>query len=489
MADSRPYRNKKELVDECVEVHLALADSCVQQARGRAAGFDGLSNDQAVQAARLAWSAMQRARLFCFEPDRWITAYNAADRYTTETLAGLDWRPQRRAVRRDINEIRIDNRLMWDMTSKEALDHGYLERVPGRNDGAAAITQAGWEAFRELLAKREPARKERFQKVLQVAQEASRRGDREMMLAAITQIEDALYEEAPEDSEKMVTAYEDHGVRWPFPDPLPFDSCFFCFGRRLNLAYSPTALHTRVRPADLAKLGVRSIYLLGYLLAWEGDVPFVFTALQFGDGDGTKGLGGGGDVSVVGLVRTYEDSEWAQPMSLDPWILTMLVKAVNDHKQIVEGHTPTLSTRMARKQLSKGHKQLLPLPSPFYMVNLKDELIVNPETAHRKTSGRPVEWSHRWDVRGHECVRIERGELPVDPKEVARLKKRGYRIYEGMSLTAEDAQRLLKRNVRAPGPREWIAVLSYWRDATIKGPEDKPYIPAARTEPELRQRA
>jgi len=40
----------------------------------------------------------------------------------------------------------------------------------------------------------------------------------------------------------------------------------------------------------------------------------------------------------------------------------------------------------------------------------------------------------------------------------------------------------LKRGVRAPAPQEWIAVLSYWRPSFVKGPEEKPYVPAARVE-------
>jgi hypothetical protein len=116
------------------------------------------------------------------------------------------------------------------------------------------------------------------------------------------------------------------------------------------------------------------------------------------------------------------------------------------------------------------------------VVDLKDEFIVAPKKFMRTSSGRSIEWSHRWDVRGHECVRIERGQMPASPKDVENLKKRGYRIYEGMSLLADDAVRLLVRGIRVPGPGEWIAVLSYWRDSFVKGPEEKPYVPAARVE-------
>lgn len=485
------YKNKKQLVDECVEVHLALADSCLLQARGQASGFDGIDKEEAVQAARLAWSAMQRAKLFCFHPSRWIGMYNASDRYTTETLAGLNWTPGKKMIKTNPDQVTINVPVMWgDISREEALEQELVGRLP---DGRMAITDKGWQRIRDRFAKMPEDRRRGLHEMIRLAQVAQDMKDTRALAIACSQIEDALYEETPEDTERMLSAYEDYGVHWPFPDPLPFDSCFFCFGRRLNLAYSPVALHTRVHPSSLQEIGVSSVYLLGYLVAWEGDVPFVFTALQFGEGDGMSAIdpvtGRVQPGATVGLIRTYEDEQWTQPMSLDPWVLGMLVRAINEHKNIIDNFGPTLGSKMARKKASKGLKQLLPLPAPFYMVNLKDELIAAPLKKPKFPVGRPTEWTHRWDVRGHECVRIERGLLPTEPRELARLKKRGYRIYEGMSLNAEDAGRLLKRGVRAPGPQEWIAVLSYWRDSCVKGPEDKPYIPAARIEPEGRPTA
>jgi len=162
-------------------------------------------------------------------------------------------------------------------------------------------------------------------------------------------------------------------------------------------------------------------------------------------------------------------------MTNDPWIVSMLIQSINDHKQIVESHPASLSSRMARKDASKRREELLPLPAPFYVVDLKDEFVSRPPSgAARRVSGRAIEWSHRWDVRGHECIRIERGAAPADPKEITKLKKRGYRVYEAGEISADDAARLMKRGVRAPGPQEWIAVLSYWRDAFVKGPESRP---------------
>lgn len=486
------YKNNKELVDDCVRAFFTASDSALTQARGYAEGFDGITAEQATQNARLVWSALQRAKLFCVEPEQWMNMYHSADRYTTD-LAGLEWVPGREKVYEAFEDIDINLYCrLWGVTRKEAAAKGYfrtdgvmdvpnfkgLEPLQGVELKATGtiVSQAGWDALAVSLARLPEEKKQQLHKSLSeymiFRRTADPKKDRVVLVEMSEDITKTLFNETPEDTERLLNVYENFGVHWPFPSPLPFDSCFFCFGQRFDLSLSPVALHCRIRPEQLATFTQPEVYFVGYLLAWEGEVPYAFTVFKFGKG---KEAGGG-----FGFIRTYEDDEWTQPMSLDPWILSSLVRSVNEHKHIIQDYRPTLTNRVDRKQASKPFKQLLPMPSPFYMLNLTDELISQPSSKPKMKAGRPVEWTHRWDVRGHECVRIERGEQPLPVKEVARLKARGYRIYEGMSLTAEDAGRLLKRGVRAPGPHEWIAVLSYWREACVKGPEGRPYVPAAR---------
>ena len=159
----------------------------------------------------------------------------------------------------------------------------------------------------------------------------------------------------------------------------------------------------------------------------------------------------------------------------------MLVGAINDHKHIVTSYGATLSSRMAKKAAEKRARRELPLPAPFYAVDLRDEFIAPPRHKTNTSSGRPVEWSHRWDVRGHECVRVERGQLPVNPKEVEKLQKRGYRNYEGMTLEAGDGARLL-RAARAARFGDGLECLR--TGAIVREKEDLslPHAPAARVE-------
>ena len=450
----RFYKTDKQLVDDCVDVILRTSDSALAQARGAAFGFDGLDTKGATRNANLAWSAMQRARLFCFGPERWKALYDAADRYVTETLAGVE----DKLGKHNLSRIRLAPEELLEGRYRTMLD-AFLQKFA---DVRHPIFEGGPD----------------YSSMKEVFEAALKNGRADIAAMAAAQILDVWLQLPEGDYEKIVSAHEDYGVRWPFPEKLPFDSCFFSFGSKLNLSYSPEALHARVRPAELGTLCVRRVSLLGYLVAWEGEKSFVFTALEFEPVDARSVHGSEIDdgrlrETTVGLVKTYEDGEWLQPMSLDPWIVTMLVGAINDHKHIVTSYAATLSSRMAKKAAEKRARRELPLPAPFYAVDLRDEFIAPPRHKTNTSSGRPVEWSHRWDVRGHECVRVERGQLPVNPKEVEKLQKRGYRIYEGMTLEAGDGARLLARGVRGPGPGEWIAVLSYWRDSFVKGARGK----------------
>ncbi len=121
---------------------------------------------------------------------------------------------------------------------------------------------------------------------------------------------------------------------------------------------------------------------------------------------------------------------------------------------------------------------MLPIPMPYYKVTLQDSYA---EEAVRRFPhvGRSISYSHRWDVRGHDCVRVAKGKLPLSPEIAVRLKKRGYAIYDIQPIATDHYDILQKRGIRRD-PDEWIAVLVYRRDAYVKGPEGAPYVPATR---------
>lgn len=479
--DRLRYKSDKDFVDECVQIYLATSESILAQSRGRVTGFDGLEKEAATQQARRAWAAMSRARLFCIRPEHWLAMYETADRYTT-TQAGLPWREARTRIRLTPDDVSLDLSMIWGVDIKEAFARGYAEYAVIDGKKSFVITNFGKRAVDEGLERLPPKKRAAFSVLVDQAEACQRVGDFTGAARYMETVEKVLYDETEEDIERLLNVYEQQGLHWPFPDPMPFDACFFCIGRKLNLSLSPTALHTRFRQEEFMRMGEPDIFLLGYLVAWEGKTPYAYSVMQFGKGNGLQGVGDA-DASIIGLSTIYLDDEWFQPRSLDPWIVSMIVKSINEHKKIVQDYAPNLTNRMDKRKVEKKSKTILPLPAPFYMVNLQDELISAPRSTPTQLSGRPVEWSHRWDVRGHECCRIERGELPMDAKRKASLKRREYRIYEGMSVGPEDLLRLQKRGIRMPSPREWVAVLSFWREAAVRGPVDKPYIPASRVNP------
>ncbi len=261
----------------------------------------------------------------------------------------------------------------------------------------------------------------------------------------------------------------------PFPDPLPFDSVFLSYGRALRIDDSP-AIVGRVRMAALRAMHGLHVHLYGHLLTVIGDRPCAFTLTGFATPDGKRV---DGDIGVIGTYNAVPGSSgWDQPMTMDPWVLSALVRAINATKTAIESRPAGLGARLDRARASKAAGEMMPLPSPYYLVRLKDAVI---DEAILALPRPPRDWSHRWDVRGHECVRVARGKLPLAPKDKAKLEQRGYRIYEDVrSVTGEDAERLRIRGLRRGEPDEWVAVLSYWRDAFVKGPKDRPYVPAVR---------
>jgi len=285
-----------------------------------------------------------------------------------------------------------------------------------------------------------------------------------------------------EDTHKLIDVWTSGGDL-PFPEPLPFDACFFAFP---FLALGPQQWGMRMRKAEVDRLGIETIRFTGIMCAIEGETPIAFGSL------GMRGSRLDGEVhAIVGIYDETKrkpvddplgDGNWYAPHALDPWILPAIIRYVNEHKVVVEEQAVGLSTKMDWKKARKKNRALqLPLPKPFYLLHLRDELV--DESMHQREGQAPTAHrspSHRFDVRGHEVIRVARGKLPIDTDAAHKLKERGYNIYDLGPIGTTDADRLFKRRVEPRKPDEWIAVLTYWRDAYVKGPEEKPYIPAVR---------
>jgi hypothetical protein len=274
------------------------------------------------------------------------------------------------------------------------------------------------------------------------------------------------------DPERLMVVLSEAGRRRPFPRDLPFDAIFISYGA---IGISIDNVAARVGTSGLSQLwalGFRMFALNGHLLSAEGDDPVVFSFVSAARPDDPSAM-------HCMLIRAFEHGAWDHPYDLDAWVVPALVDAINQHRSVRESQW-TPGQRLERR--SRERAGALPIPKPYYVVRLEDELVDHAARAQVAASRLTREYSHRFDVRGHECVRVLRGTLPVDPEVRDQLELRGYRIYaSGEPLSPEDAQRIEGRNVRPRATDEWIAVLSYWRDAHVKGPEGAPYVPALRT--------
>jgi hypothetical protein len=77
--------------------YLAIVEALLQVARGDEGSLrslDGSELDKGTQFARRLWAVMKNSRVFDFRPEDWILANRAADVYTTEKIAKLDWTPE-----------------------------------------------------------------------------------------------------------------------------------------------------------------------------------------------------------------------------------------------------------------------------------------------------------------------------------------------------------------------------------------------------------
>jgi len=282
-----------------------------------------------------------------------------------------------------------------------------------------------------------------------------------------------------EEARHLYSVYRDTAEKIPFPEKIPFDAVFIGFGK--HLALSALQASMRITDETIRGMGVRSAQLYGFVLGTMGDVKEAYAVVKM-EGRAVNGVGFvvtyTNDRSIPGYGRDDWPCDWLQPANLDPWVIPLMVEAINEKKHLTLEH-PGLGVKMSRKAIMKRSTAgMLPLPMPYYVVTLKDSFA---EEAVRKLAGpgRSLTYSHRFDVRGHDCVRVAKGKLPLDREIGAKLRKRGYVIYDIQPIAQEHFEILQKRGIRRE-PDEWIAVLVYHREAYIKGPEGAPYIPATR---------
>lgn len=232
----------------------------------------------------------------------------------------------------------------------------------------------------------------------------------------------------------------------PMPAPLPFDTIYIGWG------------DVHQNDGDV---------LVGTLISTTGGGRIIEF---FGHAD---------QYLTVGVYDAQSDG-WGKGALIAPWSYAMLIESLNDYRTICTQQS-SLKTRLAFKQAGKGKRQYL--PRPYYIVTMQDRIL---EDAHKSTKAKlsiPREWSHRWDVEGHERLYVRRGPLPIAPRQKAHYLAGGWQVFESPKQMSGEAYAIvLRRGAKPMQMGEWMAV-KRTRISSYQKPKDRPelpYVPASR---------
>jgi len=251
----------------------------------------------------------------------------------------------------------------------------------------------------------------------------------------------------------------------PYPEKLPFDNCLFIYSPPFGLTPNQAGLRLSTETVDKCS----NIQVIGHIIGENEAAEFIMLKPR----DDSLNWG-------MSFIPMRLDGSWVRGITLVPWILQGLVSLVNNYRTFVVEHMHSFSAKRNYKKMAKKYKGIpRPMPPPYYTIKLKQKLIR--QAAKQTFQSLPSrEYQHRFDVRGHERVRIKRGKLPLNPKIEADLRKRKYTIFISTPPDFNTYRLLAERNIFNKRPDEWMAVKISWVKAYIKGPENTPYVPSVR---------
>lgn len=265
---------------------------------------------------------------------------------------------------------------------------------------------------------------------------------------------------------EFVQCVNEAGTHLELPEKRPFDVFYFGYNPPpviQEAMYSVYSLDEYDRQTMISYAEI-----IGHLVV--DNLVFTCFALRFANGR-----------QAYSYLVEHSKDEWFMPYTLAPWILSGLIDWVNEHQTVVQDDTKSHKyVRETRKLLKQFHLKR-DAPPPYYTVYMRD-LVINKSVKRTFTSRfkKIIDWSHRWEVRGHYMVRIKRGPIPLDEKLAKVLRKRKYEIYTEENPPFDVWQKLEARGIPPKRANEWLAVLVSFRHDFVKGPEDKPLVPSVR---------
>ncbi len=178
----------------------------------------------------------------------------------------------------------------------------------------------------------------------------------------------------------------------------------------------------------------------------------------------------------------YEKNRWDSGETLMPWVLNILMKEICDKPRtsITPQIVRPLWSRLPRPRNKKAKESKE--PPAFYPI------FIDPVVRQSQTRGwiqeNPHEgvrnFTHRWDVAAFQRIHVTRGTLPLDAEMEAKFRKGGYKVFLTPEVDAESKEILQRHDHEPPEAGEWLVYKLVPVKPHVRGPKDKPYIPAVR---------
>lgn len=246
---------------------------------------------------------------------------------------------------------------------------------------------------------------------------------------------------------------------------LPFDYIFITWGAAIHIAPARWPFYHVPEASEEIGAPVLRVYRMGFLLSYTGDI-YEIACAEFGhsEKDFTCNL-------MLYSAHT-PDRLWVRPDYAFPLVGSL--DAINSHGQKVVRDF-TMSYELKKYAASQGFS--MAPPKEYYEVTLRDDLF---EDAVSKYPIQPKNWHHRWDVRGHTRTLIQVRKKPLLPETKVKWLNKGWSVSE-TELPAAAQEFFKKKKLFVDWTNSWVATKQVWVDPHIKGPADKPYVPAVRT--------
>ncbi len=273
----------------------------------------------------------------------------------------------------------------------------------------------------------------------------------------------------PDEEIKQYTdTFIDLRKEWRLPEQLPFDTMYF----GLNF---PIVLSADQRAAYMCPKEAAKATYVGYLISPQ----WAFVLLRTEHADGRPG-GYAFQEMHNGSWNTNDAA-----LTSSPFIIRWLVDWINDHQTCVQDSTMSFGYRRDYKKLAKRWRFKKAIPSPYYTVYIKDEMIDEDawlKKLRQRQSLRPRRSpQHQYDVRGTWVCRYMRGPLPLTRKLERQLRRdKRRKIFTDYNPDVDTSIHMAKRGIKPKGKNEWLAILIYWRSDHRRGPDEGPYIPSVR---------